>query len=58
MNDREYILALRDELTALRARHDSGAVPPATYNVVKELETEIAWCEHRARSGFRKVVLK
>jgi hypothetical protein len=57
MTDQD-IRALRDELEALRARHDTGAVPAATYDVIRELETTIAWAEHRARSGYRKGVLK
>lgn len=38
---------LRAELTLLRARYDSGAVSAAIYKVIKELETDIAWAEHR-----------
>jgi hypothetical protein len=54
MNDREYICALRDELATLRARYDGGAVPVATYSVIKELETTISWLEHCAgRRGWR-----
>jgi hypothetical protein len=49
----ERIQALRDQLAALRARHDGGAIPHATYDVVRQLETEIAWLEHRARHGNR-----
>jgi hypothetical protein len=52
MNE-EHIRALRDELAALRARHDDGAVPAATYDVIQELETEIAWHEHRAMETRR-----
>jgi hypothetical protein len=36
----------RFELEQLRARYDSGAVSPAVYQVVRKLETEIAWAEH------------
>ena len=43
----ERIRDLRAELAALRARHDSGAVPAATYDVVREIELEISWLEHR-----------
>jgi hypothetical protein len=38
---------LRFELEQLRTRYDSGAVSPAVYQVVRELETEIAWAQHR-----------
>jgi hypothetical protein len=48
MTEQNHIRALRDQLAALRARHDSGAIPHATYNVIHQLETEIAWHEHRA----------
>jgi hypothetical protein len=37
---------LRAELELLRARHDSGAVAPAIYQTIKQLEREIAWREH------------
>ena len=40
---------LRAELDYLRARYDHGAVSPAVYQAVKELETEPAWAEHRQR---------
>jgi hypothetical protein len=36
---------LRDQLAALRARYDSGAVPPGIYAVIRELENQIAWTE-------------
>jgi hypothetical protein len=49
MTEQNYIRMLRDQLAALRARHDSGAIPHATYNVIHQLETEIAWREHRTR---------
>jgi hypothetical protein len=39
--------ALREERTWLLARHDSGAISPATFNVVRSLEVDIAWAEHR-----------
>jgi hypothetical protein len=39
--------ALRMEWQMLRARYDDGAMSPAIYNVIKELETDIAWLEHR-----------
>jgi hypothetical protein len=57
MNDRnngqEHIRALRDQLAALRARHDHGAIPHATYNVVKTLETSIAWHEHQHQVAMK-----
>jgi hypothetical protein len=53
MNNEERIRDLRDQLAALRARHDSGAVPYATYDVIQQLETAIAWHEHRAMETRR-----
>jgi hypothetical protein len=47
LNRQERIRDLRDQLAALRARHDSGAVPAATYDVVREIEIEIGWLEHQ-----------
>jgi hypothetical protein len=38
--------ALRGERLMLLARHDSGAISPATFNVVRSLEVDIAWAEH------------
>jgi hypothetical protein len=40
---------LRFELAMLRARHDSGAVSPAVCQVVRQLETELAWSEQLRR---------
>jgi hypothetical protein len=40
---------LRAELTALQARYDSGAVSSAVYAVVKAIETELGWLQHRGR---------
>jgi hypothetical protein len=48
MTTEQNLRAMRAELAALRARHDHGAVPHATYDVIKQLETAIAWGEHRA----------
>jgi hypothetical protein len=35
------------ELARLRARYDDGAISLAIYAVVKKLEGDIAWAEHR-----------
>jgi len=37
---------LRLARAALLARHDSGALAPAIYSTIRELETEISWREH------------
>jgi len=37
----------RLKLAMLRARYDDGAVSPAIYSVIRKLETDIAWGEHR-----------
>jgi hypothetical protein len=39
--------ALRDELEWLRARYNGGQVSAAVVAVIRELETDIAWAEHR-----------
>lgn len=39
--------ALRSELEWLRSRYDSGKVSPAVFAVIREIETTIAWAEHR-----------
>jgi hypothetical protein len=39
--------ALRSELAALRARYDDGAVSPAVYQIIRQIESDIAWAEHR-----------
>jgi hypothetical protein len=41
--------ALRSELEWLRARYDGGKVAPAVFAVIKDIETNIAWIEHRER---------
>jgi hypothetical protein len=37
---------LRWQLLQLRAHYDDGAVAPATYKVIRQLETDISWLEH------------
>jgi len=37
----------RADLALLRARYDSGAVSAAVYAVIKRLECDIAWNEHK-----------
>jgi hypothetical protein len=39
--------ALRGELRWLRARYDDGKISPAVFAVIREIETAIAWIEHR-----------
>jgi hypothetical protein len=39
--------ALRDERIWLLARHDSGAITPSIFKIVRSLEVDIAWAEHR-----------
>jgi hypothetical protein len=33
-------------LAALRARYNGGAITPAIFAVIREIETSIAWIEH------------
>jgi hypothetical protein len=40
--------ALRAALAWVRARHDSGALSPGVAAVLKMIETELAWRQHRA----------
>jgi hypothetical protein len=54
MTSQEHIRDLRAELVALRARHDSSVVPHTTYDVVRKLETNIAWLEHHAEMEMRR----
>jgi hypothetical protein len=56
MDEREYILTLRTVLESLRARHDGGTVPAATCAEIREIETTIAWIEHRAGRGQRRIL--
>jgi hypothetical protein len=42
---------LRGRLQQVRARYDSGAIPPALYEAVKQMEREIAWSEHKERQS-------
>jgi hypothetical protein len=44
----ESTAALRDERTWLLARYDSGALTPTTFKIIRGLEVEISWAEHRA----------
>ena len=37
----------RTDLMLLRARYDSGAVNAAVYAVIKRIECDIAWNEHK-----------
>jgi hypothetical protein len=41
---------IRAKLALLRARYDSGAVPQGLFAVIRRLEIELAWVEHRKRS--------
>jgi hypothetical protein len=42
--------ALRAALAWVRARHDSGATP-GTFAVLKMIETELAWRQHRGEAA-------
>jgi hypothetical protein len=41
------------DLALLRARHDSGAVSAAVYVVIKRVECDIAWNEHKRERTTR-----
>ena len=54
MSDSE-IRKLRFELAMLRARYDCGQVSPPIWNVIREIETTIAWAEHhRERAPWQE----
>jgi hypothetical protein len=38
---------LRGELHRLQARYDSGAVEPAIFKVIRQMEIELGWARHR-----------
>jgi hypothetical protein len=38
---------MRLERLMLLARHDCGAITPGVFKVVRDIETDIAWAEHR-----------
>jgi hypothetical protein len=42
--------ALRAALAWVRARHDSGAVSPAVFSVMRMIEVELSWLEHRGEA--------
>jgi len=46
--DQDPQTRLREQLATLRARYDTGAVPPAVFAVMRELERDLAWHEHKA----------
>jgi hypothetical protein len=43
--------ALRAALAWVRARHDSGAISSAVLCVIRTLEIEIAWRQHRGEAA-------
>jgi hypothetical protein len=43
----------RADLALLRARYDSGAVSAAIYVVIKRIECDIAWNEHKPERTHR-----
>jgi len=47
MTDAPKLQRSRAELAQLRARHDSGAVSPAVYAVIRTLEEDVAWNENQ-----------
>jgi hypothetical protein len=47
VKDTSQAKKLRTELSYLIARYDSGAVSPAVYAVIRAIESDIAWLEHR-----------
>jgi hypothetical protein len=46
-NQQVYESTLRQQLDMLRSRYDHGAVSPAVYVVIRAIEIEISWLQHR-----------
>jgi hypothetical protein len=44
--EQRSLTELREQLTWLRARHDDGAVSPAVFAVIRDIEVSIARVEH------------
>jgi hypothetical protein len=47
--NKPFVRRLRAELEWLRARYDDGAISTAVFTVLKRLECDIAWAEHKGR---------
>ena len=45
--DKQQLRRARAELVLLLARYDSGAMSPAVWSSVKQIQTEISWLEHQ-----------
>jgi|EndMetStandDraft_9_1072997.scaffolds.fasta_scaffold3802198_1 hypothetical protein len=48
----------RLDLLMIRAKYDGGGMPPALYSVLKQIETDIAWMQHRERFSERPVYIR
>jgi hypothetical protein len=40
--------AQREKLKWLRSRYDDGTISPAGFAVIRKLESDLAWAEHKA----------
>jgi hypothetical protein len=38
---------VRTQLPPLLARYDTGAIPPAVFSIIRSLQVELSWNEHR-----------
>jgi hypothetical protein len=45
---------LRDELEWMRGKYDDGAMPDAIYQVIRDLERNISWIQHKQIITRRK----
>jgi hypothetical protein len=54
---RSHEQALRAALEWVRARHDSGALSPAVFAVIRMLETELAWLAHRSFAADSAILI-
>ena len=48
----------RLDLLMIQTKYDGGGMPPALYSVLKEIETEIAWTQHRERFSERPAYIR
>lgn len=44
----------RLDLLMIQAKYDGAGMPPAMYALLKQIETDIAWCQHRENKRLRE----
>jgi hypothetical protein len=48
----------RLDLLMIQAKYDGGGMPPALYSVLKQIEVDIAWLQHRERFSERPAYIR